>query len=266
VLNVGGGAPGGIDRATFGGPGKIAFCFAEDERGSPWESLAVERGFTPEASTVTLFAGHGPSAIIDQISRTPESLVRSLAAKLRAAHHPKLALAMGALLVVSPEHARVFARAGWTKARLRTELEALFMLDGDEVVRGAGGIDEGMPAALAAGQRLPKYRSGDVAIVHAGGHPRGAPMTVVLDPTGERHPTGRARAARPPSLDGRVVGLLDISKPRGDVFLAHLASLLAARGATVRRYTKPTFTKPAPADLKARIARECQVVVEALAD
>jgi hypothetical protein len=89
---------------------------------------------------------------------------------------------------------------------------------------------------------------------------------IVLDPTGERRPAGRARVPRPPSLAGRVVGLLDISKPRGDVFLDRLAQLLAERGATVRRYMKPTFTKPAPADLRARIARECQVVVEALAD
>jgi hypothetical protein len=90
--------------------------------------------------------------------------------------------------------------------------------------------------------------------------------TTLLDPTGERRPAGRPRVARPNSLDGRVVGLLDISKPRGDIFLGHLAGLLAARGAKVQRYSKPTFTKPAPADLKLRIARECHVVVEALAD
>jgi len=169
VQNVGGGTPGGIDRATFGGPGKYSFCFAEDEGGSPWTSLAAERGFAPGTSTVSLFAGHGPSAILDQISRSPESLARSFAAKLRAAHHPKIVVAMAAMLVVSPEHARVFAAAGWSKARLRAELEALLLLDGDELVRGAGGIEEGMPAALAAGQRLPKFRTGDLAIVHAGG-------------------------------------------------------------------------------------------------
>ena len=169
VRNVGGGLPGGIDRATFGAPGKYSFCFAEDEAGSPWEPLSVERGFAPGTSTVSLFSGHGPSSIVDQISRTPESLARSFAARLRSAHHPKLVIAMGAMLVVSPEHARVFAGAGWSKARLRQELESLLMLDGDELVRGAGGMEEGMPAALAAGRRLPKFLPGDVAILHAGG-------------------------------------------------------------------------------------------------
>ena len=72
-------------------------------------------------------------------------------------------------------------------------------------------------------------------------------MTItVLDPTGERRPTERARVPRAASLEGKVVALLDISKPRGEVFLDRLASLVTARGATVRRYTKPTFTKPAP--------------------
>jgi hypothetical protein len=92
-------------------------------------------------------------------------------------------------------------------------------------------------------------------------------MTItLLDPTGERHTVERPRAPRLPTLAGRTVALLDISKPRGDVFLNQLASLLTARGASVRRYTKPTFAKPAPADLRQRIAQECDAVIEALAD
>jgi len=90
--------------------------------------------------------------------------------------------------------------------------------------------------------------------------------TVVLDPSGEREAVARARAARPPALRGRTVGLLDISKARGDVFLDRLAELLGAEGAVVRRYRKPTFTKPAPVDLRQEIAVQCEVVIEALAD
>ena len=91
-------------------------------------------------------------------------------------------------------------------------------------------------------------------------------MTTLLDPTGERGTIERPRAPRPPGLDGRVVGLLDISKPRGEVFLEQLATRLAARGVTVKRYAKPTFTKPAPPDLRRKIAEECDAVIEALAD
>lgn len=88
----------------------------------------------------------------------------------------------------------------------------------------------------------------------------------ILDPTSERTVAERARVARPASLDGLTVGLLDISKPRGDVFLDRLESRLTEIGANVKRYAKPTFTKPAPVDLRHEIATECQVVIEALAD
>ncbi len=88
----------------------------------------------------------------------------------------------------------------------------------------------------------------------------------LLDPTSERDPATRERTARPTSLEGKVVGLLNISKPRGDVFLDRIEELLTQRGMQVERYSKPTFTKPAPADLRHEIAAKCDVVIEALAD
>ena len=88
----------------------------------------------------------------------------------------------------------------------------------------------------------------------------------ILDPTGERALAERARLARPASLEGLTVGLLDISKPRGDIFLNRIEQRLDAVGANVKRYRKPTFAKPAPVDLRHEIATECQVVIEALAD
>jgi hypothetical protein len=91
-------------------------------------------------------------------------------------------------------------------------------------------------------------------------------MRKVLDPTGERSPVQRERVARRASLDGLTVGLLDISKPRGDVFLDRLAEHLRERGLTVKRWSKPTFTKNAPVDLRHEIATKCDVVIEALAD
>jgi hypothetical protein len=72
--------------------------------------------------------------------------------------------------------------------------------------------------------------------------------------------------ARPASLDGLSVGLLDIGKARGDVFLDRLEALLQERGLRTLRFAKPTFTKPAPVDLRQEIATQCDVVIEALAD
>ena len=88
----------------------------------------------------------------------------------------------------------------------------------------------------------------------------------VLDPTGELHPPEVQLNERPPSLDGKTIGLLDITKPRGDVFLDRLEEHFVRRGATVVRYKKPTFTKPAPVDLRHEISMKCDVVIEALAD
>lgn len=89
---------------------------------------------------------------------------------------------------------------------------------------------------------------------------------LLLDPTGERTVTTRTRVARPAGIAGQTIALLDISKPRGDVFLDRLEQRLVDAGATVRRYRKPTFTKPAPVDLRHEIATQCTMVIEALAD
>ena len=88
----------------------------------------------------------------------------------------------------------------------------------------------------------------------------------LLDPTSEQAPTKRRRRAPPGTLDGATVGLLDISKARGNIFLDRIEELLRDRGIAVKRYKKPTFTRPAPIPLNQQIAAECTVVVEGLAD
>ena len=89
---------------------------------------------------------------------------------------------------------------------------------------------------------------------------------ILLDPTSEQSPARRERLPRLDTLNGKTVGLLDISKPRGDIFLNRLQLELEKRGARVERFSKPTFTKPAPADLRHEIATRCDAVIEALAD
>ena len=89
---------------------------------------------------------------------------------------------------------------------------------------------------------------------------------LLLDPTSERTPVERERAPRPDSLDGLTIGLLDIAKAQGDVFLDRVETLFKERGLRVERFRKPTFTKPCPPDLSRAIADRVDVVVEALAD
>lgn len=90
--------------------------------------------------------------------------------------------------------------------------------------------------------------------------------TILLDPTAENAPAQRARLPRPDNLHNKVVGLLDISKPRGHIFLDRIEEQLTALGIEVKRYSKPTFTRPAPTELKQRMAAEVDLLVEGLAD
>jgi hypothetical protein len=130
----------------------------------------VDLGARRGANTVTLFTGEGPRTIVDQLSRDPESLARSLAVCLRSVCHPKLVLAFDAMLVIGPEHARVFREAGWSRARLLARLGELLSVPGEEIARGAGGIAEGIPLPPEARARsFPKFRPGGLLVVHAGG-------------------------------------------------------------------------------------------------
>jgi hypothetical protein len=157
-----------VDRSTLGNPGKFTFCFAEDELGSPWEPLSVERGLPPGASAVSVFAGEGVRGVVDQLSRTPDSLARSFAACLRTVAHPKLVQRWDAMLVISPEHARTFRQAGWSKAQLQQRLRELLTIPGAELVRDADGCAEGLPASQAEGE-FEKFARDGLWLVHAGG-------------------------------------------------------------------------------------------------
>ena len=168
IRNVGGGVPGGIDRATLGWPGKYTLCFAEDESDPDWQPLGVERGIAPGASAVTLFGGGGLSPNMDEGSRTPDSLARSLAMTLNSLGHPRLVGSIDAFLVLSPEHWRIFKEGGWDKARIKRALMEATIRPGSELVRGAGGIGAGVKPELVR-DSMPKFREGGLNVVRAGG-------------------------------------------------------------------------------------------------
>ena len=157
-----------MDRATFGSPAKVGFCFAEDEAGSPWTSLAESRGWRADQSTVTVFAGESPRIFADERSRSPESLTRHLAQALQATVSPRMMLGMDAMLVLSPEHMARYADAGWSRDRFMEELATELLFDGDELLAGVRGVAAGLPPA-AAGRKVPKFRPGGLLVVHAGG-------------------------------------------------------------------------------------------------
>jgi hypothetical protein len=165
---TGGAAPGALDRSTLGSPLKLGLCFAENEEASPWEPLHVERGFDPEASTVTVVAADAPLSISEHRSRTPEELAATLGWAAAATWSPFWwPMDDTSLYVICPEHTTLFAAAGWSKQQLR---EAIYA----EVVRPAGELKRGeaTPQVWASGDGEPvhKWTEPDkIQIVVAGG-------------------------------------------------------------------------------------------------
>ncbi|HEX4672612.1 MAG TPA: redoxin domain-containing protein [Solirubrobacteraceae bacterium] len=165
---TGGGFPGRLDRATLGHAGKLGFCLAENEEVSPWEPLAVERGFAADSSVVTVVGCDAPLSISDHRSRTPEELARVLALAAAATWSPNWwPLGGTSLFVICPEHAHLFGEAEWSKRRLREEMF-------EAACRPAGELrwGETTPLVQAAPDDRPisKWTSAeDIVVVVAGG-------------------------------------------------------------------------------------------------
>ena len=168
IRNVGGGRPGEIDRAVLGGPGKYTFCFAEDESDPTWMPLSVARGIAPDRNAVTLFQGDGIQGFIDQRSRTPEQLTKSLALSLLAVGNWKLCEFTNAMLVLVPEHYAIYRDAGWDRERITSALHAAMVRSGKDVVQGALGIGEGIDVKRRD-EMVNKFWPEGLLIVRAGG-------------------------------------------------------------------------------------------------
>ena len=168
VRNVGGGKPGEADRATLGAPSKIGLCFAEDESDATWEPLSVARGFRRGVSTVTLFQGHGVEAFVDQKSRTPEALSKSFATHLVRMGHLRLTQSARAIVVLSPEHYRIYKEGGWGRREIEQSLYEATIRPGRDILAGLDGIGEGVPASRAD-EMIPKFHNDGIAVVRAGG-------------------------------------------------------------------------------------------------
>jgi hypothetical protein len=176
-VNVGGAVPGLVSMLTLAHPGRYTYCIGEREEASPWASLAVERGFGRDDSTVAVLAADAPLGVYDHQSRTPEHLLATIAASMAVVSHHKATHWGDTLLVLSPEHAAVLGGAGWVKADVRRWLWDRLQRPVRELVPGRDG-GEGLPAHVLAKfaapereeTRIPKFRSPEnIQLVVAGG-------------------------------------------------------------------------------------------------
>jgi hypothetical protein len=119
IINVLGGIPGQLDRSTFGHPGKFTFCVAEDEEGSPWVPLAVERGVPAGTSAVTVLAAQSPHQVMNEWTLDPRELLETYAAAIR---HNMLTYSIwngDYAIVIAPQHRTTLVAAGWSKRDIR---------------------------------------------------------------------------------------------------------------------------------------------------
>lgn len=116
LLNIGGGVPGKGDHSTQGSPAKYSYCVAENEERNPWTPLHVERGFSPETSTVTVWGGEGPHNVNDHVSKSAANLLTTVADTAATMGMNNLYLNDTEMLIaLGPEHAATIASDGWSK-------------------------------------------------------------------------------------------------------------------------------------------------------
>jgi len=124
TMHIGGAIPGETDMATFGHAGKFTGCFAEAEAASPWEPLHVARGYAKGSSAVTVVGADAPVNVNDFASASTDSVLHMIAGTMT---YPGSNNAQGGgevLLVISPGHAELFAKAGMTRRQVQEALHA----------------------------------------------------------------------------------------------------------------------------------------------
>ena len=119
LLNIGGGYPGVGDMSTQGAPSKYGYCVAENEAENPWEALHLERGFSPDQSTVTALAGEPPHNINDHTGRSAEEILTIIAGAMAVTGANNAYTGGETLLALGPEHAATIAGDGFSKDDIR---------------------------------------------------------------------------------------------------------------------------------------------------
>jgi len=122
LVNIGGARPGGMDKATFGHPGKFSYCFAENEEESPFPPYAQDAGVAPGQSAVTVFAAEAPHNVNNHYSGDPQSLLDSVADTMATLGSNNTYMASEILVVLGVEHASVVAAAGWARRHVQQYL------------------------------------------------------------------------------------------------------------------------------------------------
>lgn len=158
-INVADARPGILDKSTQGHGGKYSFCMAEAEEVSPWEPFHVEAGYSKDTSTVTVFAAEGPHSIQNHTSGEPEELMLCMSKELASIG----AFSLGQSgLIISPEHAGIIAKSGWSKAKIKEFIYEKTAVSLADLKRyGKVGVDEIFGSEKQESKKKRRLRPGD---------------------------------------------------------------------------------------------------------
>jgi hypothetical protein len=169
VYNLLDARPGEVDRSTFGHPGKISYCVAEDEANSPWLPLAQERGVPADASAVTVMAAGAPRQIMNEWTTDPSEILATFVAEIKANMRNYSIWAGNYAIVVSPQLREHFATAGWSKNNVRA-----YVYEHARITRSEwAACGKGAVVGDKGAQQYCALRSPDDLLVIAAGGPAG---------------------------------------------------------------------------------------------
>jgi hypothetical protein len=162
-----------MDKSTFSSPSKYSFCFAEDDDIIPWEPFRVEKGFSAESSTVTMFAATNILQVSCHNYSHPEQilLAASDAALALGPRHNEI------MVVISPEDIEYIRASGWTKQQIKDYIFENAHRTGREWNRFAR--LEHLVEGTALDERIPAVRGADRIQIVGGGGAAGAFVSVI---------------------------------------------------------------------------------------
>jgi hypothetical protein len=176
LLNIGGAAPGVLDRSTQGQPSKYSFCIAENEAESPWEPLHVERGLAATDSTVTVVGCENPHNVNDHVSTTAEGILVTVAGSMANMGSNNAYLHGGPVLAFGPEHAAIVASGAGGLGRLSKDDVRRYVFEHARVPRHIwerGGMAHMSEDPFAAEEMVPVIRRPeDLLVIVVGGFGR----------------------------------------------------------------------------------------------
>ena len=196
LLNTSRALPGRSDLAVFGSPAEFSYCFAEALDRTPWAPIHVDL-FDAHTTTVTVHRCEAPHNVVDYLSSTPESVLETIAGVAATVGGNNAYVPSDLLVILSPEHARIIAGAGWSKRDVQAFLFDQARIPAYRLI--GRGVPPIPPRSPRPDERVPvASTASDILIVVAGGE---GPHSMV------GIPWGFARAiSRPVAFaDGRPI-------------------------------------------------------------